>query len=66
MTYIDLLKNNVENFSGGGLSLVAVPDDLRVSQASIVALSYDMQEAIAHNNSVRSASERNAAKTSTR
>lgn len=66
MTYIELLNNSVESYSGGGLSLVAVPDDLRVSQESVVALSYDMQESIAHNNSARSASERNAARTSTR
>jgi len=66
MTYIELLKKSVESYSGGGLSLVAVPDNLRVSQASVVALSYDMQESIANNNSARSASERNAARTSTR
>lgn len=66
MTYMELLNNSVESYSRGGLSLVRVPDDLRVSQASVVALSYDMQESIARNNSARSASERNAARTFTR
>ena len=66
MTYIELLNNSVESYSKGGLSLVEVPDDLRVSQASVVALSYDMQKSIARNNSARSASERNAARMFTR
>lgn len=66
MTYIELLNDSVESYSRGNLSLVPVPDDLRVSQASVVALAYDMQESIAHNNSARSAFERSAARTSTR
>ena len=66
MTYVELLNNSVESYSRGGLSLVEVPDDLRVSQASVVALSYDMQASIARNNSARCASERNAARMFTR
>lgn len=66
MTYIELLNNSVESYSRGSISLVEVPDDLRVGQASVVALSYDMQESIARNNSARSASECNAARMFTR
>ncbi|MDI9590938.1 MAG: hypothetical protein QM302_07890 [Acidobacteriota bacterium] len=66
MNYIDMMKRSVESYSHGAVSLVAVPEELRVSRSGVAALSYDMHDRIAHNNSARSASVRNAARTSTR
>ena len=66
MSYMDLLQKSVKRCSGGAVSLVTVPPELRVSSSSISALSYDMHDRIARNNSARSSSVRNAARTSTR
>ena len=53
MSYMELLKSSVEYFSGGAITLSEVPEHLRISQASVVALGYDMAECIAVNERVR-------------
>ena len=66
MSYIDLLRESVESYSGGTITLDVVPDTLRASRESVAALACDMRSSIAGNNNARSASMRNAARTSTR
>lgn len=62
MEYFELLRQSVESFSNGGISLVDVPEDLRVSQSSVVSLSYDMQDAIRRNEQARQSSVRTASR----
>ena len=59
-SYMDLLRQSVETYSGGAVTLVPVPDDLRISERSRVALSYDMHDAISSNEKARSDSIRRA------
>ena len=66
MTYAELMNQSVRSYSNGAVSLIDVPNDLRISRSRLVALACDMHDRIARNNSARSSSARNAAKRSTR
>ena len=63
MEYLDLLRQSVDSFSNGSMSLVSVPKHLQIRQSSVIALSYDMQDAIRRNEQARESSIRDAAKT---
>ena len=58
--HMDLLRESVERMSGGAVSLIPVPDELRISPQSLSALQEDMLEARRRNASVWSSSERHA------
>ena len=62
MKYLELLQQSVDSFSNGSMSLVAVPEHLRIKQSSVIALSYDMQNAIRRNEQARQSSVRNASR----
>ena len=59
-SYMDLLRQSVEAYSNGAITLMPVPDELRISQKALIALSYDMHEAISANEKARSDSIRRA------
>lgn len=58
--YMDLMRQSVEAYSNGAVTLVPVPDELRISEKARVALSYDMHDAISSNEKARSDSIRRA------
>lgn len=60
-SYMDLVAESVEACSGGALTLMPVPEELRVSPESLVALSYDMYDAVSANERARRDSFRKAA-----
>ena len=59
-SYMDLMRQSVEAYSDGAVTLIPVPDNLRISERSRVALSYDMHDAISSNEKARSDSIRRA------
>ena len=65
MSYVDIIGQSIKNYSSETVSLIDVPERLRIRQSSLVALSYDMHDRIARNDRARSSSVRNAAKRST-
>lgn len=60
MSYMELLTHSVETCSHGALTLVEVPEELRISVQSLSALQYMMSDVIADNERARRDSYRRA------